>query len=98
MEFATTNMTCCYFPHLSGDPWERKAAQAVLETGFRQLCLQEMVAFTAMQNVRSRAVMSRIGMVYEGETFEHPGIAPGHPLKMHVLYRIKNSFTASPTR
>jgi len=51
-----------------------------------------------MQNVRSRAVMSRIGMVYEGETFEHPGIAPGHPLKMHVLYRIKNSFTASPTR
>lgn len=75
-----------------------EAAQAVLETGFRRLCLQEIVAFTAVQNVRSRAVMSRIGMVYEGETFEHPGIAPGHPLKMHVLYRIKNSFTASPAR
>ncbi len=81
-----------------GKGYASEAAQAALELGFLQLHLPEIVAFTAIQNLRSRAVMSRIGIVFEGEHFEHPGIAPGHPLREHVLYRIKNPFTASQPR
>lgn len=81
-----------------GKGYASEAAQAALQTGFRELGLQEIVAFTAIQNLRSRAVMSRIGMVFEGEIFEHPGIAPGHPLRKHVLYRKQNPLTASLSR
>ncbi len=79
-----------------GRAYASEAARAALETGFQKLHLHEIIAFTAVQNLRSRAVVSRIGMAFEGETFEHPGIAPGHPLKKHVLYRLKNPLTASP--
>ncbi len=80
---------------LSRDFWGKgyasEAAFAALEIGFRQLRLREIVAFTAEHNLRSRAVMSRIGLGYSDEKFEHPGVPPGHSLRTHVLYRIKNS-------
>lgn len=31
--------------------------------------------------------MERIGMTFSGETFEHPRLPLGHPLRKHVLYR-----------
>lgn len=80
---------------LSRDFWGKgyatEAAIAALEIGFLQLKLREIVAFTAEHNLRSRAVMSRIGLSYSDEKFEHPGVPPGHSLRTHVLYRIKNS-------
>jgi hypothetical protein len=34
--------------------------------------------------------MERIGMERAaGEDFEHPALPPGHPLRAHVLYRIR---------
>jgi RimJ/RimL family protein N-acetyltransferase len=82
---------------LSRDFWGKgyasEAALAALEIGFLQMKLREIVAFTAEHNLRSRAVMSRIGLGYAGEKFEHPGVPPGHSLRTHVLYRIENPFS-----
>ena len=34
--------------------------------------------------------MEKLGMVHHPEDdFEHPRIPPGHPLRPHVLYRIR---------
>ncbi len=81
-----------------GKGYASEAARAVVDTGFMQLHLQQIVAFTAVPKLRSQAVMKLIGMVFEGETFEHPGIAPGHPLRKHRRYRINHPVTASPPR
>jgi RimJ/RimL family protein N-acetyltransferase len=65
-----------------------EAARACLQVAFEQLALAEVVSFTAVHNVRSRAVMERIGMTNANQDFEHPAIAEGHPLRLHCLYRI----------
>jgi len=65
-----------------------EAARAALDYGFGTLGLAEIVAFTALPNVRSRAVMERLGMEQVGE-FDHPSLADGHRLRRHVLYRKK---------
>lgn len=85
---------------LSRDFWGKgyasEAAHAALEIGFLQLRLLEIVSFTAEQNLRSRAVMDRIGLTFRGEKFEHPAISTGHPLRRHVLYRIEHSLSKIP--
>ena len=77
---------------LAHEHWGRgyasEAARAALDYGFTVLGLAEIVSFTALQNARSQAVMRRIGMVHRGEVFQHPGVAPGHPLRPHCLYRL----------
>jgi RimJ/RimL family protein N-acetyltransferase len=46
------------------------------------------VAFTAVVNLRSQAVMARLGMRRDpGADFDHPNVAEGSPLRRHVLYR-----------
>jgi RimJ/RimL family protein N-acetyltransferase len=65
-----------------------EAARAALRVGFEHIALDEIVSFTSIVNVRSRAVMERIGMRNTGEDFEHPGVSEGHPLRPHCLYRI----------
>jgi RimJ/RimL family protein N-acetyltransferase len=59
-----------------------------LRAGFEQVGLDEIVAFTATGNQRSRAVMDRLGMREDPEGFDHPAVPQGHPLCRHVLYRI----------
>lgn len=71
-----------------GQGYASEAARAALEYGFVALGLDEIVSFTALPNVRSQAVMRRIGMTHPGEVFEHPGVAPGHPLRPHCVYRL----------
>lgn len=45
---------------------------------------------TAVSNVRSQAVMRRLGMTRDpAEDFEHPAVPPGSPLRPHVLYRLR---------
>jgi RimJ/RimL family protein N-acetyltransferase len=45
---------------------------------------------TTVGNLKSRKVMEKIGMTYNPEDdFDHPKIPEGHPLRRHVLYRIK---------
>jgi RimJ/RimL family protein N-acetyltransferase len=65
-----------------------EAARAALGAGFERIGLAEIVSFTALANLRSRAVMERIGMQDAHEDFEHPGVPVGHALRMHCLYRI----------
>ena len=67
----------------------REAAEAALDYGFGALGLDEIVAFTAVGNLRSRRLMERLGMRYEQSAdFDHPALAAGHPLTPHVLYRL----------
>jgi RimJ/RimL family protein N-acetyltransferase len=65
-----------------------EAARAALGAGFERIGLAEIVSFTALANLRSRAVMERIGMQDAHADFEHPGVPVGHALRMHCLYRI----------
>jgi RimJ/RimL family protein N-acetyltransferase len=71
-----------------GQGYATEAARAALEVGFVRLDLPEIVSFTMAGNVRSRAVMERIGMRDARQDFEYPGFPEGHPLRRHCLYRI----------
>ncbi len=73
-----------------------EAARAVLEHGFGPLGLREIVSFTATQNLRSQAVMRRIGMERCAELdFEHPVLSLGHRLQPHVFYRVRPPYPAN---
>ncbi|QDT54727.1 ribosomal-protein-S5-alanine N-acetyltransferase [Caulifigura coniformis] len=74
-----------------GQGYAPEGARAAMEFGFRTLGLHEIVSFTVPHNTRSRRVMEKIGMTRdEAGDFEHPRLAPGHPLRSHVLYRCRN--------
>jgi RimJ/RimL family protein N-acetyltransferase len=70
-----------------GRGYATEAARKALRFAFDHQNLEEVVAFTAVGNWRSRKVMARLQMV-ESETFDHPEIPEGHPLRQHVLYRL----------
>ncbi|KAF0833574.1 RimJ/RimL family protein N-acetyltransferase [Ornithinibacter aureus] len=71
-----------------GHGYASEAAREALRVGFDELGLTEIVAFTAVANSRSRAVMERLGMVRDAaEDFDHPAVDVGHPVRRHVLYR-----------
>jgi RimJ/RimL family protein N-acetyltransferase len=73
-----------------GHGYATEAAHASLEFGFDVLGLEEIVSFTVPANERSRRVMERIGMTRDpADDFEHPRLEPGHPLRRHVLYRLR---------
>ena len=66
-----------------------EGARAALDYGLHVLHLPRIVAFTAVTNRASRAVMERIGMVHDTDgDFDHPSLADGHPLRRHALYRV----------
>jgi len=72
-----------------GKGYATEGAKAALQYGFETLDLKEIVSFTAVQNIRSRRVMERIGMHRDPvDDFDHPKLPEGHPLRRHVLYRI----------
>lgn len=70
-----------------GRGYATEAARLALRFGFEQAGLDEIVSFTAPANLRSIAVMERLGMTRAG-AFEHPRLPPGHRLRLHVLYRL----------
>jgi ribosomal-protein-alanine N-acetyltransferase len=73
-----------------GKGYATEAALAALRYGFEELSLDEIVAFTVPGNVRSQAVMGRIGMTRSADDdFDHPSLPEGHPLRRHVLYRAR---------
>lgn len=65
-----------------------EAAQACLYFAFSVLKLDEVVAFSAVQNRASEAVMKRLGMQHRGY-FNHPKLDQNSPLLRHTLYAIK---------
>lgn len=79
---------------LGGDYWgsgyATEGARAVLRFGFEVVELDEIVSITAVQNLRSRRVMEKIGMRRDpADDFDHPLLPQGHPLQRHVMYRIR---------
>ena len=73
-----------------GHGYATEAARAALDYAFDELGWPEVVAFTAASNLRSQRVMERLGMTHDSaDDFDHPKIEPGHPLRRHVLYRIR---------
>jgi RimJ/RimL family protein N-acetyltransferase len=51
--------------------------------------VQEVVSFTVPANLRSRALMERIGLRHDAAgDFPHPRLAAEHPLSRHLLYRL----------
>lgn len=69
-----------------------EAARAAAAFAFDELDLKELVAYTAEPNVRSRAVMCRLGMRHDpADDFDHPHVPEGD-LRRHILYR----WTAPP--
>ncbi len=72
-----------------GKGYATEGALACLAHG-DSLGLEEIVSFTTAGNLRSRAVMERIGMTRsEADDFDHPKLPVGHPLRRHVLYRMR---------
>jgi len=78
---------------LAFDYWDRglatEGARAAVRYAFTELDLASLVSFTVPENLRSRRVMEKLGMVHDpGDDFDHPGLPAGHALRHHVLYRL----------
>lgn len=72
-----------------GHGYATEAARAALAFGFDVVGLEEVVSFTATTNVRSQAVMRRIGMSRDpADDFDHPRVDDDR-LRRHVLFRLK---------
>lgn len=76
-----------------------EAANAALDVGFGQIGLDEIIAFTALTNTPSRAVMVRLGMREDAATFMHPRVPEASPVREHCLYRLtKAAWLTQPAR
>lgn len=75
-------------PEFWGKGYASEGAGALLAFGFVELALEEIISFAAQGNVRSTAVMERLGMTRDGAAdFDHPRVREPS-LKRHVVYRI----------
>jgi RimJ/RimL family protein N-acetyltransferase len=72
-----------------GKGYATEAGLASVAFGFQEAGLDEIVSFTSAANVRSRAVMERIGMTHDpADDFDHPALDEADRLRPHVLHRI----------
>ncbi|GGL01844.1 N-acetyltransferase [Sphaerisporangium melleum] len=72
-----------------GHGYATEAATASLDHAFGPAGLGEVVSLTATTNLRSAAVMRRLGMTRDpADDFDHPVLPEGSPLRRHVLYRL----------
>lgn len=71
-----------------GKGYATEAANAVMRDGFDRLELAEIVAITARINLRSRAVMQRLGMARDAASdFADPLHREDDPMRPTVVYR-----------
>lgn len=83
--------------HAWGQGYAVEAAAAVMADGFARLGLDEITAITAQINLRSQAVMERLGMARDAASdFDHPAFAPQDPMRRTVVYRMVRP-SASPS-
>jgi RimJ/RimL family protein N-acetyltransferase len=83
-----------------GNGYTTEAAKALLADGFTRRGLAEVVSFEVPSNLRSLAVMRRIGMFLDpGSDFDHPNVGGdcAH-LRRFVLYRLTKSRWGNQTR
>lgn len=81
-----------------GKGFATEAARGALRVGFQQLGFPEIVSFTSLQNLRSRAVMERLGMRNTQTTFEHPNLPMDSALRLHCLYQLSRGQWMENTR
>jgi len=75
--------------HHWGHGYATEAAHAAIQEGFSRFDLPEVIAVTSTNNLRSRSVMTRLGMTFSpGDTFEHLRLPEGDPLRCRVVYRL----------
>ena len=73
-----------------GQGYATEGARALLNWGFATQGNDEILAWTAASNLRSQAVMRRIGMDPDpARDFDHPALAEDHPLRRHVVFVAK---------
>jgi RimJ/RimL family protein N-acetyltransferase len=78
--------------HAWGHGYATEAGARALEYGFTEAGLEEIVSMTARLNVRSQAVMERLGLTRDpADDFDFPRLPEGHPLRPSVLYRISRA-------
>lgn len=79
-------------PDAQGTGLATEGAKAALDWGFANLDAEEILAWTAATNVRSQAVMRRIGMDHDpARDFVHTVLPEGHPLRQHVVFAVKRA-------
>jgi RimJ/RimL family protein N-acetyltransferase len=79
-------------PRCWGRGWVTSSMRPILRRGFEQAGLEQIVALTARSNLRSQAVMRRLGFVAAPDAdFDHPALAEDHPLRPHVVYKLMPS-------
>lgn len=70
-----------------GEGYASEAARAALDDAFRRTDAETILATTAKDNLRSQAVMRRLGMLERSDlAFDHPELAENHPLRAHVVF------------
>jgi RimJ/RimL family protein N-acetyltransferase len=75
--------------HAWGFGYASEAARAALDDGFGRCGLGEILAVTAKINLKSQAVMRRLGFAPQPwRDFDHLRLAPGDPLRPHVVYAL----------
>ena len=73
-----------------GQGYASEAARAALRWGFAIRQFDEVVSVTTVGNRRSRALMERLGLHRDpADDFFHPNVPEGHPLRPHVMYRLR---------
>ena len=78
-------------PEYWGKGYVTEGATALVDFAFDTLGFDEVISFAVWNNVRSTAVMERLGMRYERD-FDHPKVPDTHPqLKRHRLYRLQKT-------
>ena len=79
-----------------GKGYATEGAIAALDFGFNELKLDEIIAITTVNNLPSQKVMHRLGMTHDSkDDFDHPKLDINHPLRRHVLYRLRNAHDRS---
>lgn len=74
-----------------GHGYATEGATAALAFAFDRMHWDEVVAMTSILNLRSQRVMQRLGMRRDlNDDFDHPAVEAGHPLRRHMLYRIRS--------
>jgi RimJ/RimL family protein N-acetyltransferase len=72
-----------------GHGYATEAGTAAVEHAFEVLDLDEIVSITTAENLRSQAVMRRLGMTRDpADDFEQQHFPVGHPLRAGVLHRL----------
>ncbi len=77
--------------HAQGKGRVTTAMKAVLPWAFANIAdLDEILTFTGRTNLKSQAVMQRLGFSHDpSRDFDHPSLPHDHPLRPHVMYAMK---------